>query len=235
MKTTERTPLLDKSVHIWRFPLIAARQEITAITHWLSPRELAALDRIILPTQRDKRIVAWGRLRYVLSRYLACLPGNIGLERQSSDRPKIVCPANTSLRFSLSHSGSLGLVAVTADAVGVDIEQVQSTTDVERLSRRFFTLAEAEDLQNLSEADRIPRFFRLWVLKEAYLKALGEGVPAGLSKCDIALDADGPRIRRSAFESPERQHALIEIPVSKGYVAALAVARQDADVTVLDL
>ncbi len=235
MAITQETLSLANAVHIWRFPLITARQEISALGHWLSEGEKKTLDRIISCAERDKRIVAWGRLRYILSRYLGCAPGDIQMKREPFRRPEIVVPKNAGLRFSLSHSGSFGLVGIAANAIGVDIEKIQPTMNVERLATRFFSLDEAARLRNLPEAERVPGFFRLWVLKEAYLKAIGEGVPAGLSKCEIALHADGPLIIRSEFESREPQHALIEIPVSKGYVAALALSQQVADVSVFDL
>jgi 4'-phosphopantetheinyl transferase len=126
-------------------------------------------------------------------------------------------------------------VGIATACVGVDIEKIHGALNVQRLAKRFFSPDEAAWFRNLPEAERILRFFRLWVLKEAYLKAIGAGVPAGLSKCEIALEAEGPRMLRSEFEDRKSLCALVEIPVSKGYVAALAVSRLDADVTVFDL
>lgn len=235
MANTQEAVLPANAVHIWRFPLIAARQEISGLAHWLSKHERETLDRIISCDERDKRIVAWGRLRYILSRYLGCAPGDIQIKREPLGRPEIVYPKSEGLRFSLSHSKNMGLIGVACCAVGVDIEKIQPMMNVERLVARFFSPDEATKLRSLPEAEQVLSFFRLWVLKEAYLKAIGAGVPAGLSKCEIALHADGPLILRSEFEGQQPQYALIEIPVSKGYVAALASLKQVADVSVFDL
>jgi len=136
MKTTERTPLPDHVVHVWRFSLISARQEITTLRHWLSERENEALKRMVSPVERDRRIVAWGRLRYILSRYLAVSPGDIRIQRESTSRPEIVSPEEAGTRFSLTHSGNHGLLAVSRMTVGIDLETIRSSIDAKALSVR---------------------------------------------------------------------------------------------------
>jgi len=235
MNTTQRTTLSEHGIHLWRFPLIAARQEMTALIHWLSEREKASLERMRSHRLRDKRIVAWGRLRYILSRYLDCAPGDIQLSREGAGRPEIVALDSAGLRFNLSHSGSLGLAGVSWNAIGVDIEKVDASLDVERVAARFFAPSEVAHIRNLAQDEKIEAFFLLWVLKEAHLKAYGARVPAGLSQCEIVLDPDGPRLSGTGADSPGSQHVLIEIPVSKGYAAALAGQQTKADISVFDL
>jgi len=234
MNTTKRTTLSDNEIHVWRFPLIAARQEISALTHWLSEQEMARLDRILSLVKRDKRTIAWGRLRYILSRYLDCAPRDIQITH-GRGRPEITSPEKPRIRFNLSHSGNLGMIGISRYAVGVDIEKVDASLEVERLAARFFTSDEARRLRSLPGAGQILTFFRLWVLKEAYLKAHGAQVPTGLSRCDLALEADGPRLCKSDFESQASQNVLAEIPVTKGYAAALAALQESADISVFDL
>jgi 4'-phosphopantetheinyl transferase len=235
MNPTQRTALSEHEIHVWRFPLIAARQEMTSLSHWLSEREKAELDRMRSFAKRDKRIVAWGRLRFVLSRYLGCVPGDIQIARDKFERPEIIYPETPGLRFNLSHSGSFGLAGISRDAVGVDIEKVDASVRIERLAKRFFSPGEAERLSTRPEEERIQMFFRLWVLKEAHLKSHGERIPAGLSQCEIAFDKDGPRLCRSKFESTAAESILTDIPVTKGYAAALAGVQPKADITVFDL
>lgn len=235
MKATERTPLPARAVHIWRFSLISTRQEISALGHWLSQRENAALDRLVSRVERDKRIVAWGRLRFVLSRYLGCLPGDIQIEREPSGRPEIVHPESAGLRFNLAHSGSLGLAGISANAIGVDIEKIRDTMDVERLATRFFTRNESEAIARLPEDERVEAFFRVWVRKESYLKAAGGGVPASLSKCEVSADVTDPRVLATEFEVVDSPYQLADVPVHHGYLAALAVLGDNIDVWIYNL
>lgn len=235
MNKARRTTLSEHGIHVWRFSLIATRQQMAALNGWLSENENARLDRILLRVKRERRAVAWGRLRDILSRYLGCAPGDIQIAREGSGRPEIAYPDDAGLRFNLSHSGSLGLVGLSWNAVGIDIEEIDLTLNTARLATRFFTSNEAERLQSCSEDERIQRFCRLWVLKEAYLKAHGGQVPAGLSQCELTLEADGPRLVASDFEPQGSGHVLVEIPISTGYVAALAGLQEEAEISVFDL
>jgi 4'-phosphopantetheinyl transferase len=234
MNTTKRTTLSDNEIHVWRFPLIAARQEVSALAHWLSEQEMARLNRMCSPVKRGKRIIAWGRLRYVLSRYLDCSPRDIQISHERG-RPEIMFPEKPRIRFNLSHSGRLGMMAISRHAVGIDIERVDATLGVNRLAMRFFTFDEARRLRNLPEAEQVLTFFRLWVLKEAHLKTHGAQVPAGLSRCELVLTADGPYLCRSDFEPHASPSMLIEIPTVKGYAAALSGVQESAEVLVFDL
>jgi len=217
-------------------PLIASRQEQAAVLRWLSPDERYALERMSKCTERDRRSIAWGRLRYILSRYLDHPPSEIDIHRKPSERPEILHPTeNGGLRFNLSHSGAQALVALSRGPVGVDIERIKSVRPVHQLARRFFTPAEATNLDSLAEDAQILGFFRLWVLKEAYLKAAGVGVPEGLSQCEIALDAEGARVVRPVDVPSETKLQLREIPVSTGYAAAAAFSSDVRDLSVFDL
>ena len=235
MKTTERTPLPNRVVHIWRFPLIAARQGISALSHWLDEREKKTLDRMVSRVERDKRIAAWGRLRYILSRYLGCSPGDIGIQRMSSGRPEIVSPEGADIRFSLAHSGNQALLAVSRMTLGIDLENLRRSVDVNALSARFYTRNESEAIASLPEDERVEAFFRVWVRKEAYLKAAGGSVPAGLSNCEVSAGAADPRILATDFEEMDSLSQLMDVPVHKGYLAALAVQEGHADVRIYDL
>jgi 4'-phosphopantetheinyl transferase len=236
MEKREPTSLQEDAVHVWRFSLISSRQEQTAIRHWLDPLQQDAINRLVSPRERGTRIVAWGRLRFILSRYLRCAPEEIRMERLPDGRPIVVSPETPRLQFSLAHSGSLGLVAVSVNDVGVDIEAVRVTANVDRLAARFYAPAEVEELQRSPQPERTQEFFRLWVLKEAYLKSIGRGVPAGLSKCVIASRSGGPHVvLRTDFDGAHGQRVLAEIPVSKGYVAALSFAHRGAVASVFDL
>ncbi len=233
--TMRQMTLSEYGIHVWRFPLIGTRLETAASSQWLSERENARLDRILSRVKRDGRAVAWGRLRYILSRYLDCAPVAIQIAREGFGRPEITYPEHSGVRFNLSHSGSFGLVGVSRNSIGVDIEKVDVSLRVARLATRFFTPNEADKLLKLSEEERIQTFFRLWVLKEAYLKAHDSQVPAGLSQCEMTLEADGPQLVESDFGSKTSQNMLVELPVSAGYVAALVGLQEKADISMFDL
>ncbi len=233
--TMRRMTLSEHGIHVWRFPLIGTRQEMATVGQWLSEREYARLDGILSRVKRDGRMVAWGRLRFILSRYLDCVPGDVGIERTSSGRPEIVFPEGADLRFSLTHSGDHALLAVSRMAVGIDLEQMRPSVDVQALAARFFAGNESEAIACLPEDEQVEAFFRVWVRKEAYLKACGGSVPVGLSKCEVSVAAGEPRILATDFEEMDSLSQLVDLSVHKGYLAALAVQGGHADVRICDL
>ncbi len=86
--------------------------------------------------------------------------------------------ADIPLFFSLSHSGSAVMLAISEREIGADLQEIKKT-NWEKLSERFYAEEEKERLHRLLEKDperAREEFIRLWCLKEAYGKWSGEGV-----------------------------------------------------------
>ena len=86
-----------------------------------------------------------------------------------------------SLRFNVSHSADLAVVAVSRGReVGVDLERMRPITEAERIVASFFSAAEVDAFAAIPEPDRAAAFLRGWTRKEAVLKGFGVGI-SGLS------------------------------------------------------
>lgn len=92
------------------------------------------------------------------------------------------------LHFNISHCREMAVCAVGETEIGVDIEYVRRYS--ERVPRRAFSENERKILSQSSRADSM--FFRLWTLKESYVKALGIGISYPLNKAEFIID-DGIR------------------------------------------
>ena len=127
--------------------------------------------------------------------------------------------------LSISHSSSWILIAACWGArIGVDIERQRPTRGPEALARRFFSPQEAEGLLAVGDVDREEAFFRTWVRKEAYLKAVGGGVPAGLRRLTVSVGSGEATVLETEFEPGGRSaFALYDLDVPDGYAGALAV------------
>ena len=111
------------------------------------------------------------------------------------------------LRFNLSHSGRRAVLAITRGRdVGVDIELAEKPRRIAAIAGRFFSVQEAEALLSLPRSQQLDRFYDLWTLKEAYIKACGMGLAIPLhhfsysfpdDSC-LALEFDEQRDDRSA-------------------------------------
>ena len=96
------------------------------------------------------------------------------------------------LCFSLSHSGKVVMCAISAQSVGCDVEKVrQQKTEV---AKRFFHQQEYHYLLSQKAAeDRQETFYRLWTLKESFMKATGLGMKLPLS--DFCIKLEGKQIQ----------------------------------------
>lgn len=96
------------------------------------------------------------------------------------------------LRFNVTHTASLVVMAVTrAGLVGVDAESLDARAAPLALATRYFTADEARQLAGCSASEQQRCFYRLWTLKEAWLKATGRGVADGLAGISFDFDAAG--------------------------------------------
>ena len=89
-----------------------------------------------------------------------------------TDLGKPYFPARPDLQFSLSHSGPLTLCALSAKAVGVDIEQIHPRGQA--LPRYALTAEEYAQFQE--QGGDWPAFYGLWTRKEAWCKYTGQGL-----------------------------------------------------------
>jgi 4'-phosphopantetheinyl transferase len=108
-------------------------------------------------------------------------------------RPELAsCCAIDGLRFNISHTRGLVTCAVAYRDVGVDVESADRAVDLD-LADTVFAPEEALVLKSAPPALQRDLFFRLWTLKEAFIKATGEGLNRPLGSFSFTL---GPvRIR----------------------------------------
>ena len=127
------------------------------------------------------------------------------------------------LSFSLSHTR--GLVAVAAashGAIGVDVERIDAGKADDGVAEAYFAPSEAELLRRTPVADRAQCFFRLWTLKEAYVKAMSVGLSMRLDS--FAFSLDPIRIRFPKGSSVEaRDWRFATLPTTGEHVLSLAM------------
>ena len=82
--------------------------------------------------------------------------------------------ANSDIHFSISHSNNLVGIAISKQAIGLDLEFFDSNKNYLKLSQRI--LSNEESLQLLKESQKESYILTNWVIKEAYLKMTGEGI-----------------------------------------------------------
>lgn len=156
----------------------------------LSMDEREKMGRFKLPQDRRRYLVAHALLRYALSAYRpTVLPARWRFKSGPYGKPLVDVPC-TDLCFSLSHTSGLVAVAITSGCdLGLDVESPRSDIDLD-IATSFFSRQESAALFALPEGERVNRFFDLWTLKEAYVKAIGVGLFMPLNSFSFHFSGD---------------------------------------------
>ncbi len=214
-------------VLVWRFALDQPSAVVEDLVSLLSPEERRRADRFGRAELRDRYAVGRGTLREILGRMLRRDPRQVRLAYGRNGKPFLEGePGPPALEFNLSHSQGQAVLAVARGRrVGVDLERIRPRDDVERLAARYFSPSECDALLALPGSRRLAAFLRCWTLKEAYLKAIGDGLSAGLDAFEVSLDPNSPpRLLRveGRPDEPSRWR-FVELDAGPEAVGALAV------------
>src|ERR1043166_6480325 len=136
----EALSLATGEVHVWRVGLDQPDRVLAGFRATLEPHELERAGRFHFEKHQRHFVVARGGLRYVLGQYLDVKPDELRFSYGAYGKPALVGEA---LRFNVSHSHGMALVAVSADRdLGVDVEHVRADFATEDIAERFFSRLE---------------------------------------------------------------------------------------------
>ncbi|WP_363350996.1 4'-phosphopantetheinyl transferase superfamily protein [Methylocystis echinoides] len=169
--------------------------------HWprlaalLNEEERARAGRFAFEEDRQAYIGAHALLRAELSRRAGGAPQDWRFAAAERGKPFLVDPPQD-LRFSMTHTRGMVAVALAEGVeIGVDVEPAHRRAESMKLAERFFAPEEAALLRALEGEARRDAFFAIWTLKEAVVKATGEGLSRPLNSFVISLDPPGVTMR----------------------------------------
>lgn len=216
-----------EEVHVWRADLNQGASVVRAFYEVLEPDERRRADKFHFPQDREHFTVARGALRQILGGYLGSSLEQIRFAYNQYGKPELAAGAGDDLLcFNVSHSKGIALYAIVRGRrVGLDIEQMREDFDSLTLAERFFSPSEVAALRELPPEQQTGAFFNCWTRKEAYIKALGEGLSHPLSGFSVSLAPGEPAALLSTDDNPQEasRWSLVELSPGHGYVAALAV------------
>lgn len=221
--------LVGGEVHVWLASLAQDARTLARLRSLLSPEEIARAERFYRARDRDNFITARGVLRSLLSDYTGAPAARLVFDYTPYGKPSLREGQGAGdLRFNLSHSGSLAAYAFTLGReVGIDIEHMREEFAGLDVARQFFSANEVERLTSLPQCSRVRGFFNCWTRKEAYVKALGEGLSHPLDAFAVSLAPDD-EAALLGVEGDTREltrWAMYDVPLGDHYAAALVVER----------
>ncbi len=212
-------------VNVWIRTLQASSAMERACYEVLTSEERERAARFRIERPRNDFILTRGTLRSLLAGYIGVTPQELSFRYTAHGKPLL--NGQSDLRFNVSHTDGLALIAVVkAREIGVDVEKISAAPDVRKLAERFFSIQERRSLEPLSGDELQAAFFRCWTRKEAYVKARGEGLSLPLHQFDVSVAPNESRALLATRPDPSEagRWTLQDLPVSHGYVAAVAVA-----------
>jgi len=215
--------LTTDAVHVWQADLNVSLDHLRVYKTLLGDDENERAERFHFDRDREHYIAGRGMLRVLLGRYLHESPTEIEILYSEHGKPFL---SGGELRFNLAHSGNLVLYAFCLDdAIGVDLEAERELTDALAIAERFFSPGERKTLRSLPRELQTTAFYRCWTRKEAFIKAVGEGLSYPLSAFDVTLTPGEPvrLLSIGGNKDDARQWTLFSVVVPEGYQGALAV------------
>lgn len=166
--------LKDSEVHVWYAYFPENIKNISHFANLLSKDEWQRAESYRFSRDQQYFIISRGILKYLLAYYLKDIPKNIEIMYGLWGKPCVLTAQP--LYFNLSHSRDYILYAISRNfEIGVDIEYIDSTINLENIALNVLSSQELAYWKNIKPEDKVNTFFKFWVSKESFLKALGKG------------------------------------------------------------
>jgi 4'-phosphopantetheinyl transferase len=214
-------------VDIWHISIEPTPDKIAEARTLLSPDELERAARFHFDVHRNRYIAGRAALRSILAHYLGIPPQALAFIYGDKGKPALAAQVNSRrLEFNLSHSHERALLGITAGSIiGVDIERINPEFGTDEIATHFFSAFEVDTLLAVPKPERGTTFFNCWTRKEAYIKAVGEGLSLPLDSFDVAFGpgVEAALLRVDAAPDAPSHWRMYDIHAPEGYAAAIAV------------
>lgn len=203
-----------RDAHVWivRHENPAPRDEAYSV-QVLSDNELAGMNRCANEGDRACRMRTRAALRNILGEYLDADPSRLVITNDSHGKPRV-----DGIEFNCSHARSLTLIAIAAQTIGVDVEPIVAAADIGSIRDRFINDGDLARIATVSGREAAVEMLRLWVIKEACLKAIGCGLAMDPLSVDVRRETES--VFRASYRDGEMTIQSIDIP--DDHVAYLA-------------
>lgn len=183
--------------------------EPDALAHLCAPEDVQRQSRLRFPHLRRRAAVRSAALRHILGKALGLRPESLTFERDSWGKPVLAlttprAQARHAIHFNLSHSQERAAVILADSPVGIDLEHTGPDRGWDEMSDIVCSPSERALIEALPAVARTRAFYRLWVAKEAAVKADGRGLSLPVNRIDagaLAREACAARVWMPASQT----------------------------------
>jgi 4'-phosphopantetheinyl transferase len=221
------TPLDKDSVHIWSAPYKDLKQHLPFARDFLSQQEREKSFDFLKPADAERYILRHAMLRYILSTYTGGHPRLLPIENGIRGKPGLHPDSDFhDISFSLSHADQVVSVGIVLNhSIGIDLVKTDSGYPFHEMIEYLFTPMEKERMERIAPDLRYLLFFRIWALKEAVVKATGDGIRV-MNSTDVTSVIEGSLsgcFRILKIDEKSRSFMLYQFSPAKSYLGAVAV------------
>ena len=192
--TVAGTTLARNEAHVWWASLDASAAHVRRFAGLLSTDEARRGRSFHFERDQRRFVVGRGLLRTILGRYLGTDPRRLRFDYGRHGKPALAGELGVDgLRFNLAHSEDVAVFAVALGSeIGVDVECLRPVPDADRIAKDCFSARENAVYSAMGPGLRLRAFFDCWTRKEAFVKAIGDGLTHPLDTFDVSLAPDEP-------------------------------------------
>ena len=218
----------DDAIEVVVTGLAAAPDTVRASAGVLSDAERQRATRFAFDRDARRFILARARLRQLLAARLGERPESVELVYGAHGKPALARRfADCDLRFNVSHRDEVAVYAFSSGrAIGIDVEAVRAVPHADAIAAHLFSDRENAAYRALDPRDRPLGFFHCWTRKEAFVKALGDGLCHPLDRFDVSLAPGEPAAVLRVEDMPGDRCGwrLQSFSPAPGFVGAVVVA-----------
>ncbi|WP_428817973.1 4'-phosphopantetheinyl transferase family protein (plasmid) [Clostridium butyricum] len=174
--------------------------EINNLMEFINEERKKKIDRLKYTKNKTSSIISDILIRSIISDKLNVKNNKIQFKRTNYGKPYLDNTLN--FHFNISHSGDYVVCAIDKNIIGIDIEE-KKDIDYESIAKNFFCNDEIEFILEGNYDERLTKFYRMWTLKESYVKANGKGLSIPLNSFSIKID-EGKEIKLIATKDKEK-------------------------------
>ena len=222
-------PLLGADdIHVWYADL--ADEAAASAFPVLSASERVRAASFHFACDRRAFVVRRAALRGLIGGYIGERAADVTLTCARQGKPVLAAgSASLPLKFNMAWSATRAVFAFARSIeVGVDIERIKPCDDPEDLVARVCSPTEVRRFLRLDRTRRGRAFYLIWTVKEACVKAIGQGLHMAVDQIDVTVPDPMQPAQAIATAVDGQPWLTITLPLGRGYCGAVATRSRNA-------
>ena len=183
------------AIEFWSFSLNGDDADLGSAEQLLSTPERTRAAAFRFDRHRRRFVIRRAMRRILLAHIADIEPADLEFSESDRGKPELI---GANFEFNTSHTRDVGVIVTSNAPLGVDIEAIDRPMDYLKFAQRMFTDEEFLDISKARDDELRIAFFNCWTGKEAYVKAIGQGLQKDLRSFSVECAPDSvPGLRWS--------------------------------------